>query len=71
MRHGLCAWALSAPASGPRSSGRRHAQHRDGSAGAVATNSSGRATLVEMAPTRALPPQDGQLMLQGDEFELQ
>ena len=37
----------------------------------VIVNGSGRATLVAMVPAGALPAQDGQLMLQGDEFELQ
>ena len=59
---------------------RRHPSHaiaggdtpdRGGSAGSVTANSSGRATLVAMAPTRALPPQDGHLMSRGDEFEFQ
>ena len=45
--------------------------HRGGLAGSVSTNSSGRATLVAMVWTTALPAQDGQLMSQGDEFEFQ
>ena len=70
MRHGLCAWALSAPASEPCNSRRRHARHRDG-AGSIAARSSGRATLVAMVRTSVLPAQDGHLMSQGDEFEFQ
>ena len=59
---------------------RRHPSHaiaggdtpdRSGSAGSVTANSSGRATLVAMAPTRSLPAQDGHLMSRGDEFEFQ
>ena len=57
MRRGVRAWVLGTPASGPRSSGRRHAQHRDDVAGSVTARSSGRATLVAMS--------------QGDKFELQ
>ena len=37
----------------------------------VAVNSSGRAALEEMAQARVLLAQDGHLMSQGDEFELQ
>ena len=39
--------------------------------GSVAANSSGRATFVAMVQAWALPPQDGHLMLQCDEFECQ
>ena len=47
------------------------AQHCDGVAGSVTARSSGRPTLVAMVQGEALPAQDGQLMSQGDEFELQ
>ncbi|MEI8152854.1 MAG: hypothetical protein WCG92_14810, partial [Hyphomicrobiales bacterium] len=62
---------LNAPTSEPRNSGRRHAQYRDGSAGAVTARSSGCATLVAMVQAGVLPAQDGQLMSQSEEFELQ
>ena len=45
--------------------------HRGGLAGSVTVIRSGRATLVAMVQARALPAKDGQLMSQGDEFELQ
>ena len=41
------------------------------STSAVTANDSGCATLVAMAQAGTLPAQDGQLMPQGDEFELQ
>jgi len=44
---------------------------RDGGAGSVTANSSGRPTLVAIAQGGALPAQDGQLMSQGDQFEFQ
>ena len=59
---------------------RRHPSHaiaggdtpdRSGSAGSVTANSSGCATLVAMVQPRVLTAQDGCLMSQGDEFELQ
>ena len=59
---------------------RRHPSHaiaggdtpdRSGSAGSVTANSSGCATLVAMVQPRVLTAQDGHLMSQGDEFELQ
>lgn len=45
--------------------------HRDGGAGSVTANGSGCPTFVAMVQARALPAQDGHLMSQGDEFELQ
>ena len=45
--------------------------HHHGGAGSVTANSSDRATFVAMVQAWALPPQDGHLMLQGDEFEFQ
>ena len=50
---------------------RRHARHRSGLTGSFVAKSSGRATLVAMVQARALPVQDGHLMSQGDEFELE
>ena len=45
--------------------------HRGGLAGSVTVIRSGCATLVAMVQASVLPPQDGQLVSQGDEFELQ
>ena len=42
-----------------------------GSTGSVTSRSSGCATPVAMVQGEALPAQDGHLMSQGDEFELQ
>ena len=47
------------------------ARRCNGGTGSIAATSAGRMTLVEMAQARALPAQDGDLMAQGDEFELQ
>ncbi len=68
LRCGLPACVPSAPASERRNSGRRQ---YDGGRGSVAVNGSGRPTLVAMVQARELPAQDGQLMPQRDEFELQ
>ncbi len=70
MQGGLRAWVLSAPASEPCNSRRRHARHRDG-AGSFTANGAGRVPLVAMVQAGALPAQDGHLMSQGDEFEFQ
>ena len=45
--------------------------HRGGLAGSVTVIRSGCATLVAMVQASVLPPQDGQLMSQGDEFKFQ
>ena len=50
---------------------RDDARHRYGGAGSVTARGSSRAPLVAIVWTAALPAQDGQLMSQGDEFELQ
>ncbi|NQW54900.1 MAG: hypothetical protein HQ465_27050, partial [Rhodospirillales bacterium] len=50
---------------------RDDARRRNGGAGSVTANDSGCAALVAMAQAGALPAQDGQLMLQVDELELQ
>ena len=50
---------------------RYNARRCDGATGSVTANGSGRATLVAMVQASVLPPQDGQLVSQGDEFELQ
>ena len=52
-------------------SGPHFAAADGGGAGSVTANGSGRSTLVARVQARALPPQDGQLMSQGDEFEFQ
>ena len=54
-----------------RNSGRLYARHLSGLVGSVTANSSGRSTLVAMVQARVLPAQDGHLMSQGDEFDLQ
>ena len=50
---------------------RDDALYRDGGTGSVTARSSGRATLVAMVQAGVVPAQDGHLMSQGDEFELQ
>ena len=50
---------------------RDDARRRNGGAGSVTARGSGGATLVAMVQAKVLPAQDGQLVSQGDEFELQ
>ena len=50
---------------------RDDARRRNGGAGSVTARGSGGATLVAMVQAKVLPAQDGQLMSQGDELELQ